>query len=121
MNYMMIHRWRNLLTVSDQYEFLQAYDHLAMSFGDVSFAYYGFVLWLIAGMYLGTSLSKINRRARSMVAEGRECNSSTLLMSVLPIWQIVSVVVQAAYVTVMTCLELTRPLVHQFLNLNGNF
>mmetsp|Transcript_24586 Transcript_24586/g.40707 ORF Transcript_24586/g.40707 Transcript_24586/m.40707 type:complete len:307 (+) Transcript_24586:11-931(+) len=70
-----------------RHKFLHAY-HLAMSFGDISFGYFGFVGWLYTGFYLDTPLSDIHKRTRSVVAEGREYESSTLLIFILSGWQL---------------------------------
>jgi predicted ATPase len=93
LNYSLSHLWRNPLKENVQHEFLRAY-HLSMSFGDISFAYHSFVSWLCAGLYRDTPINKMHKLARSVVAEGREYESSTLLMFVLPTWQMVSAALQ---------------------------
>jgi hypothetical protein len=90
MNYSLCHLTRNPLDHAVGHEFLQAY-HLSMSFGDISFGYYGFAGWLYTSIYLDMPLEEIHSLARAVVSEGREYESSTLLIFILPLWQVVSI------------------------------
>lgn len=69
-------------------ESLGAY-HLCMSFGDIGFGYLSFASWLVMALNLDYPVHKVNMMARSVVAEGREYKSSSLVF-MIPTSQVVS-------------------------------
>jgi predicted ATPase len=90
-SYSVNHFWRENLDSDSRHEFFHAYQ-IAMSFGHVNIAQYGFVGWVVAAMYLNDRLSDVHLKTRSVVGEMREFDSKSGLMFLLPTWQAVSCV-----------------------------
>ena len=88
-SYSMNHFWRNALNSSGRREFLNAY-HMALSYGHVVIAQYGFVGWMAASLYLDDFLAEVNTITRRVVQEMREFQTNRALMFLLPVWQLVS-------------------------------
>jgi hypothetical protein len=82
-NYSVNHFWRKELN------FLHGY-RLAMSYGDINIAHYGFVGWVVAAMYLDDHLTDLHHMTRSVVHEMHEFKARNGLMFLLPTWQAVS-------------------------------
>jgi predicted ATPase len=70
-------------------EILHAY-HLALASGDVFFAQFGIVIWIMIKTYLDNPLSDIHPRIRILVGELRMEKAKHALMLILPNWQFVS-------------------------------
>jgi predicted ATPase len=83
------HFWRNKLDSNVRQEFLHAYQ-LAMNYGDINIAQYGFLNWVVSAIYLDDQLADLHMRTREVVSEMRELDAKCGLMFLLPIWQGVS-------------------------------
>jgi hypothetical protein len=61
-----------------------------MLHGDVLFAKFGLVGWVVAKTYSDEPLSVINHRIRPLVDEMKEEKANRALIMILPDWQFVS-------------------------------
>jgi predicted ATPase len=87
-NYGMNHFWRNTLDSRARREFLDGY-RMALTYGHVSIAQTGFFAWVAAAFYLDDSLTELNSTTRHVVQETREFQSKSVLVILLPLWQVV--------------------------------
>jgi predicted ATPase len=87
--------WRCKIDNTCCQEILFAYN-LAMSSGDVFFAQFGVVVWIMLKTYLDDSLSDIHPRIRILVGDLRSENAKRALMLILPNWQFVSLLLKPA-------------------------
>jgi hypothetical protein len=89
LNYLFNHFWREKLDSDSRDEFLRS-SQLATNYGHIRVAQYGFIAWVDTAMYLDDNLSGVHPRTRSVVSEMQELESTSCLMILLPIWQVVS-------------------------------
>jgi predicted ATPase len=88
-SFSMNHFWRNAFDSNARRAFLDAYE-TALSDGHVVTAQTGFVVWMAAGLYVDDSLAELNAITRRVVQEMQEFQTNSVLMAVLPLWQVVS-------------------------------
>jgi predicted ATPase len=81
--------WRNRPDNESCKEILFAY-HLARTAGDVFFAQFGIVIWIIFKTYLNDPLYELHPRIRAFVQELRLENARRALILIQPNWQFVS-------------------------------
>ena len=88
-SYLFNHFWRETFDRDSRHEFFHAYQ-LAMSYGNISIAQYGFNAWLVSYMYLDDPLTEVHLKARSVISEMQALDAKSGLMFILPNWQLVS-------------------------------
>jgi predicted ATPase len=88
-SYGTLYFWRHRLDEGISDKILLAYHH-AMSNGDIFFAKFGVVAWIVIKTYWDDPISAIHEHARIIVREMREDNAKQALLLTLPTWQYVS-------------------------------
>jgi predicted ATPase len=81
--------WRDRLDNDSCQEVLFAY-HLARAAGDIFFAQFGIVIWIMFKTYLNDPLFELHPRIRAFVGELKAENAKRALILIQPNWQFVS-------------------------------
>jgi predicted ATPase len=83
------HFWRKQFDSISRNELYLAYK-LAMNYGYINFALFGFHSWVISALYLDDHLSDLHQVVRSFVNEMQDFDVKVALTFLLPLWQLVS-------------------------------